>query len=487
MINIFHKLKFLSKALPKTMAMITKRASLLVTIVLTGFCIQVRAATPNVVIIYFDDTGWKDFGCFGGAVDTPHIDQLAKDGMRFTEYYAPAPNCSPSRAGLLTGRFPFRVGMYSYRSKNTPMHLPDSETTIAEVLKNKGFATGMFGKWHLGNLKGELHPTPSAQGFDYWLACDNNLIKHNPKSLIRNGKPVGKIEGWAAQVVADEANGWMKKQTAPFFAYIAFSETHSPVDAPEELKAKYIERGDDKKRATYRGMTEYSDAAVGSILKTLDDMGVSDNTLVFLASDNGPTSEVSCEGLRGKKSYTWEGGVRVPAIIRWPGNVKPGSEYNDPVGGIDLLPTLCDIVGAELPKKHIDGASIRPVLEGKPFKRTAPILSFFYRSNPAASMRLGDYVLIAHSDDEARRKSHSMGAADMPMVKSTKLVSFELYNIKDDLGQKKDIAAAYPEKLAELRKIMVALHRDAISEGPFWKFPEAKTKKKKRKLKKQNN
>lgn len=354
------------------MVKITKQLSLLITLIFIGLYIQVQAAPPNVVVIYFDDTGWKDFGCFGGAVDTTHIDNLAKNGMRFTEYYAPAPNCSPSRAGLLTGRFPFRLGMYSYRSKNTPMHLPDSEITIAEALKTKGYATGMFGKWHLGNLDGKSHPTPSEQGFDYWLACDNNLIKHNPKSLIRNGKPVGKIAGWAAHVVADEANEWMKKQTSPFFAYIAFSETHSPLDAPEELITKYIERGENKKRATYRGMTEYSDAAVGSILKTLDDMGVSDNTLVFLASDNGPTSEDSCEGLRGKKSYTWEGGIRVPAIICWPGKVKPSSEYNDPVGGIDLLPTLCDIVGAELPKRHIDGVSIRSVLEGKPFKRNTP-------------------------------------------------------------------------------------------------------------------
>lgn len=453
--------------------------------VLAGLCIPVHAATPNVVVIYFDDTGWKDFGCFGGAVDTPHIDQLAKDGMRFTEYYAPAPNCSPSRTGLLTGRFPFRVGMYSYRGKNTPMHLPDSETTIAEVLKTKGFATGMFGKWHLGNLEGDPQPTPDKQGFDYWLACDNNLVKHNPHSLFRNGEPVGKTEGWTAQVVADEANGWMKKQTSPFFAYIAFSETHSPVDAPEELKAKYIERGEDKRRAAYRGMTEYSDAAVGSILKTLDDMGVSDNTIVFLASDNGPTSEESCQGLRGKKSYTWEGGVRVPAIIRWPGNVKPGSQYNDPVGGIDLLPTLCDIVGAELPKKQLDGVNIRPVLEGKAFTRTAPILTFFYRTSPAASMRLADYVLIAHSDDEERTKSHGISAADMPKIKSTKLVSFELYNVKDDLGQEKDIASFHPETLVELKKIMIDLHRDAITEGPVWDFPETKanTKFKQRKKK----
>ncbi|NQV36290.1 MAG: sulfatase-like hydrolase/transferase [Phycisphaeraceae bacterium] len=442
--------------------------------ILTGLCIQVHASLPNVVVIYFDDTGWTDFGCFGGAVDTPHIDQLAKDGMRFTEYYAPAPNCSPSRTGLLTGRFPFRVGMYSYRNKNTPMHLPDSEVTIAEVLKTKGFATGMFGKWHLGNLEGPTQPTPDRQGFDYWFACDNNLVKRNPHSLHRNGKPVGKTEGWAAQIVADEANGWMKKQTSPFFAYIAFSETHSPHDAPEELKAKYAAKGDVRRRAVYKGMTEYSDAAVGSILKTLDDMGVSDNTIVFLASDNGPTAQESCEGLRGKKSFTWEGGIRVPAIVRWPGNVKPGSTYNDPVAGIDLLPTLCDIVGAEFPNRHIDGVSIRPVLEGKPFTRTAPILTFFYRTSPAASMRLGDYVLIAHSDDETRKKSHAFTAPDMPRIKSTKLVSFELYNVKDDLGQETDIASSHPETLMTLQKIMIDLHGDAIAEGPLWDLPETK-------------
>lgn len=433
---------------------------------------------PNVVVIYFDDTGWTDFGCYGGMVDTPHIDQLAKDGMRFTEYYAPAPNCSPSRVGLLTGRFPFRAGMYSYLAPKSVMHLPDSEVTIAEVLKGEGYATGMFGKWHLSGLQSE-QPTPDKQGFEHWFACDNNLVKHNPSKLIRNSKPVGKTKGWAAQVVANEANGWMKKQKRPFFAYIAFSETHSPVDAPEDLKDKYKAKGSDKKRAAYKGMTEYSDAAVGSILKTLDEMGVSKNTIVFLASDNGPTSDKSCEGLRGRKSFTWEGGVRVPAIIRWPGKIKPGSEHHHPVGGIDLMPTLCDIVGAKLPKKRIDGVSIRPVLEGKPFTRTAPILTFFYRTNPAASMRLGDYVLIAHSDDEARKKTHSLTAPDMPKIKSSKLIAFELYNVKIDLGQTKDLAASDPQRLAELRRIMIDLHREAIDEGPIWDLPESRVKKRK--------
>ena len=211
----------------------------------------------------------------------------------------------------------------------------------------------------------------------------------------------------------------MKEQQCPFFAYIAFSETHSPHDAPEDLQDKYKARGESKKRAVYKGMTEYSDAAVGSILQTLDEMGVSDNTIVFLASDNGPTSEESCEGLRGRKSFTWEGGIRVPAIMRWPGKIEPGSEYHEPVGGIDLMPTLCDIVGAELPKKSMDGVSIRAVLEGKSFTRRDPILTFFYRTNPAASMRLGDYVLIAHSDDEARAKTHGLSAPDMPKIKSS--------------------------------------------------------------------
>ena len=266
-------------------------------------------------------------------------------------------------------------------------------------------------------------------------------------------------------------NEWMKQQTSPFLAYIAFSETHSPHDAPEELTTKYADRGEVGKLAVYKGMTEYSDAAVGSILETLDDMGVSDNTIVFLASDNGPTAEESCEGLRGKKSFTWEGGIRVPAIIRWPGNVKPGSEYNEPVAGIDLLPTLCDIVGAELPNRHIDGVSIRPVLEGQTFNRTAPILTFFYRTSPAASMRLGDYVLIAHSDDESRQKTHGFISADMPRIKNASLVSFELYNVKDDIGQENDIAASHPEILAELRETMIHLYQDAINEGPVWELP----------------
>ena len=433
----------------------------------------VAAERPNVVVIYFDDTGWTDFGCFGGDVDTPNVDRLAEQGLRLTNYYSPAPNCSPSRAGLLTGRFPFRAGVYNYLPPNSVMHLPDAEVTVAEVLQNVGYATGMFGKWHLSLLESE-QPNPQDQGFDYWFACDNNLVKRNPKKLIRNGTPVPNTEGWAAQVVADEANRWMKDQTEPFLAYVAFSETHSPHDAPADLQTKYTERGESKKRAVYKGMTEYSDAAVGSILNTLDEMGAAENTIVFLASDNGPTSAESCVGLRGKKSFTWEGGIRVPAIIRWPGHIEPGSTTDQPVGGIDLLPTLCDIAKTPLPNKKIDGVSIRSLLEGNAFQRKSPLLAFFYRTSPAASMRFNDYVLIAHSDDEQRKKTHSMSAPDMPKVKSTELVEFKLYNVRDDLSQMKDLASEQPKVLEKLRARMVALHKEALQEGPVWDFSAAK-------------
>lgn len=434
---------------------------------------------PNVLIIYFDDTGWTDFGCFGGDVDTPRIDALAEQGLRLTNYYAPAPNCSPSRAGLLTGRFPFRAGVYSYLAPNSVMHLPDSEVTIAEVLKDRGYATGMFGKWHLSVLDSK-QPNPGDQGFDYWFACDNNLVKRNPRSLVRNGVPVPQTEGWAAQVVADEASHWIRSQDKPFFAYVAFSETHSPHDAPERLKSKYLERGENKKRATYKGMTEYADAAVGSLLDMLSATGAADNTIVFLASDNGPTDAASCEGLRGKKSFTWEGGIRVPAIIRWPGVVEAGSVRSEPVSGVDILPTLCDALDAELPERNIDGQSVLPMLVGDQFQRTKPILTFFYRTSPAASMRLGDYVLIGHSDDEGRKKTHAIAAADMPRIKSTELVSFELYNVAADLGQTKNVADQQPETLARLRDIMAGLHRDAIEEGPIWALPPAPANKKRR-------
>ena len=438
-----------------------------------------RQQPPNVLIVYFDDTGWTDFGCFGGDVDTPRIDALAGQGMRLTSYYAPAPNCSPSRAGLLTGRFPFRAGVYSYLAPNSVMHLPDSEVTIAEVLQDCGYATGMFGKWHLSVLE-STQPNPKDQGFDYWLACNNNLVKQNPKSLVRNGVPVPETEGWAAQIVADEASQWIRGQDQPFFAYVAFSETHSPHDAPAKLRSKYLERGENRKRATYRGMTEYADSAVGSLLDTLEAIGAADNTIVFLASDNGPTDVASCEGLRGKKSFTWEGGIRVPAIVRWPGVVKAGSVRSEPVSGVDVLPTLCDVLDADLPGRTIDGQSMLPMLVGDQFQRTKPILTFFYRTSPAASMRMGDYVLIGHSDDEGRKKTHAIAAADMPRIKSTNLVSFELYNVAKDLGQTKNIADDEPETLARLRDIMVNLHRNAIEEGPSWDLPPAPANKKRK-------
>ena len=444
--------------------------SLLAIGLLTG--IAWAETRPNVVVIYFDDTGWTDFGCYGGKVQTPAIDRLASEGMRFTSYYAPAPNCSPSRTGLMTGRFPFRVGMYSYMPPDSIMHLPDSEVTIAEILQSNGYATGAFGKWHLSLLDNDQQPDPSDQGFDYWFCCDNNLVKQNPRKLIRNGTAVTKTDGWAAQVVADEANAWISKQDKPFFAYIAFSETHSPHDAPPELTKKYRDLGEKPKRAVYKGMTEYTDRAVGSILQTLDDIQATDDTLVFLASDNGPTDPASCRGLRGKKSFTWEGGIRVPAIVRWPGRVPAGTVSDAVVGGIDLLPTLCAVLDQKLPACTIDGINILPILENRPVIRHQPILTFFYRTSPAASMRLGDYVLIAHSDDEARPKTHALTRPDMPRIKVTQLVEFELYNIKNDLAQTKDLAHSEPKTLEKMRDLMIRLHREAIAEGPIWELPQ---------------
>lgn len=429
------------------------------------------ASLPNIVVIYFDDTGWTDFGCYGGNVNTPAIDQLASEGIRFTSYYAPAPNCSPSRAGLLTGRFPFRVGVYSYLAPKSVMHLPDAELTLPEILKHRGYATATFGKWHLSLLENPDQPNPSQQGFDYWFSCDNNLIKRNPKSLIRNGTPVPKTEGWAAQVVADEANAWIRKQQQPFFAYIAFSETHAPHDAPKPLTSNYLAEGESRKRAVYKAMTEYTDHAVSTILDTLDELQLTENTLVFLASDNGPTDSKSCEGLRGKKSFTWEGGIRVPAIVRWPGVTPAGTVSDAVVGGIDLLPTLCDVIGYEVSDRKIDGVSILPALRNEAFSRPSPILTFFYRTSPAASMRLGDYVLVGHSNDEKRAKTHAISHPDMPKIKATQWVDFELYNVKQDLGQTQDLSAVEPERFKKMRDLMIRLHREAIEEAPFWELP----------------
>jgi len=442
-------------------------------------------ATPDILLIMLDDSGYTDFGCYGSEIDTPRIDALAAEGIRFTDCHSAAPNCSPSRVGMLTGRMPTRAGMYSYVPAAHPMHLRDEEITIAELLKEKGYATGHFGKWHVSDLDGktEGQPQPGDQGFDHSLGTSNNAEPSHldPVNFVRNGEKIGKQEGYSCQIVADEFNEWLSgiDVHSSFLGVVWFHEPHSKIASPSELVAKYQERlgggKKSRKQAEYYANIENVDIAVGRILDQLEKSGRAGNTLVFLTSDNGGVNSWSNEGLRGRKSFVWEGGHREPGILRLPGRVPVGKVDDTLISHLDLLPTICELTHTKIPDdRPIDGVSLVPLFSGNPIERKTPLMWFFYRVVPAAAMRKGEFVVIGYLDDPIKKHTHPLTAPDMPMIKSAPLTQFELYHLGDDLAQENELSASHPDILKKMSREMKALHTEIVAEGHVWKFGEKK-------------
>ena len=434
---------------------------------------------PNVLILFADDLGYTDVNCYGGIASTPHIDSLANNGIQFTDCYAAAPNCSPSRAGILTGRHPSRVGIYSYipGGRDHPMHLQGEEVTLAELLKEQGYQTAHFGKWHLGCLGASQceQPKPSDQGFDYSLATENNAqpSHFNPVNFVRNGKALDTLEGYSCQLVVDEAEMWLNDHyddDKPFFIYTCFHEVHKKVASPPELVAKYSEYP--KNDAEYYANVENMDLAIGRLVNILRKKGELENTLIFFTSDNGSYHQGSQKGLRGYKGEVYDGGIKVPGIIYWPERIQESRKVKEPVWGPDILPTVCDIVDISLPERTIDGVSLEPLLNNEDFQREKPMLWYFYRSNPEAAMRIGDYSLMAYTEDSVPR-THYFSERDMSFIKDSEFKSFELYNLEKDPGQKHDLADAMPEKLDSMKAVFRKNIQNVMEEGPYWEdLPE---------------
>lgn len=439
-------------------------------------------AGTNFLVILADDLGYGDLGCYGNPViQSPRIDALASEGLRFTDAYSGSPVCSPSRACLLTGRFAQRVGIHNWIGYGSPMHLRRSELTIATLLKRAGYATCHVGKWHLnGSLTDPDQPDPGDHGFDYWFATQNNALPShkNPDNFVRNGKPVGKLTGYAGLLVAGEAIHWLKNvwdKERPFFLYVCFHEPHEPIATAPRFQQLYRMFPEPARREHHGNITQL-DFAVGMLLDALRDLGQEDNTFVYFTSDNGPAITAahpygSAGPLRAKKAHLYEGGIRVPGIVRWPGHVRPGTTTSVPVGVVDLLPTICDIAGVPLPKdRKIDGTSMLPVFAGKALERNTPL---YWQLNPARSvpkvaMRVGDWKILAGIDAEPMPLAADIRARDQEAIKKAPLKGFELYNLREDPGETHDLKEVHPEVFQRLRARLEELYKEIQAETPTW-------------------
>ncbi|MBF0196812.1 MAG: sulfatase-like hydrolase/transferase [Planctomycetes bacterium] len=426
-----------------------------------------------------DDLGYKDIGCYGGPVKTAALDKLAEGGVRFTDFYSGCAVCSPSRATLLTGRHHIRTGVYSWIHNSTQKsHLMKREVTIAEVLKSQGYQTGHFGKWHLGLPTDQRKkPTPADHGFDYWFATDNNASPshHNPRNFIRNGSPVGELEGYSCQLVVDEAMGWLDKNydksKGPFFLNVWFHEPHAPIAAPKEISDLY--QGD-KKAKVYSGTIDNTDRAITRLVKKLSSVAPVEDTIIIYASDNGSYRSDRVGNLKGKKGVNWDGGIRVPGIFYWPGKIQKGRIVDAPAGLVDVLPTLCSILDIPNPVgKHIDGSNLKPILFGNDsdFKRHQPLFWHLQKSRPIVAMRDGQYSLVAQPDYELSR--HNLFKEEwIPTIKKGGYKNFELFDLKKDPGQKNNIANANPEIVETLKKKLLSINKSIMSEGVDWHLPK---------------
>jgi len=339
--------------------------------------VSAASERPNLVLIVTDDQGWGDVG-YNGHPDlkTPVLDEMAATGLRFDRFYAAHPVCSPTRGSLMTGRHPNRFGCLNWGYSLRP-----EEVTLAEALKTAGYATGLFGKWHLGPVsKDPDSPVgPAASGFDEYLAKEN-YFDLDPE-LSRNGAPLERFAGDGSDIVAEAACAFIARKAetgAPFFAFVAFGSPHKPFEALPEDRKPYEHLG--AKKAAYFGELAAVDRAVGAIRRRLRESKVAENTIVWFMSDNGPMPPGSSGGLKGRKRYLFEGGIRVPGLLEWPAVVKRPTVSSVPCVTSDVYPTILDIVGIEIPNQPLplDGVSLRPLIEGKPYTRPDPIGFWIY-------------------------------------------------------------------------------------------------------------
>jgi arylsulfatase A len=460
----------------------------------------------GIVIFLADDLGYGDLSCYGSPINqTPNLDRFAAQGVRLTDCHSAGTVCSPSRAALLTGRNPYRSGFHYIAGGKS--YLRNEEITIAEILREKNFQTGFFGKWHLSNLADSTKPDPGDQGFDYWLATSVNAFEgpENPQHFIRNGERTGTLTGWYCDILVRESIDWLKNldPSKPFLLVICTHEPHTPVDPPDSLKTPFLNDetrvrmekmnygGVDRdgnyridSAAKYYGTIRQLDNAFGTLVDNLDQMGLIKNTLLFFTSDNGPEHPVNFEESRGEwydpirndcygtpgpfsgmKRYPLEGGHRVPGLARWPGVIPEGIVSNELFNGTDVLPLICHLAGADLPSdRKIDGDMALNAFLGKSFTRKEPELWIFpthedtYLRMPHMAMRQGNLSLTGYFPDKPAEMKL------VPWMKQSVPVRFKLFDLNADPAQKNDISALQPDVTASLGDEMTRLWLDIRQE-----------------------
>jgi arylsulfatase A-like enzyme len=427
-------------------------------------------AKPNIVVLLADDLGFADLGFQGGRdIPTPNLDALAAGGVRCTNGYVSGPYCSPTRAGLLTGRYQQRFG-HEFNPGGgaggegaTPPGLPLSETTIADRLKSAGYATGLVGKWHLGGAP-QFHPR--RRGFDEFfgfLGGQHNYFPEGQDAPIYRGTEVIKEEGYLTDAFAREAVSFVDRHKGhPFFLYLAFNAVHTPMHATDDRVARFASIADEKRR-TYAAMLSALDEAVGKVVEKLRADGLEENTLIFFFSDNGgptmlgtTTNASKNDPLRGSKRTTLEGGIHVPFVAHWKGKLPAGKVYEQPVIQLDLLPTALAAAGVEADLSwKLDGANLLPALKGE--AKEPPHEALYWRLGEQFAIRVGDWKLVRYdvAIDTPGARSNGRGVGPV-----------RLYNLAEDIGESRDLAKEKPEKVEELLAAWKAWDKQLAK--PLW-------------------
>ena len=417
---------------------------------------------PNVILIFTDDQGYQDVGTFGSPnIETPHLDQMAKEGVKLTSFYSAQPICSASRAGILTGCYPNRIGIHNALGPGSPIGINASEMTIAEMLKNIGYKTAIFGKWHLGDSPNFL---PTRHGFDefFGIPYSNDMWPYHPQQgPVFNFGPLPLYENetvldtlteqsqLTTQITERSVDFINRNKNNPFFLYVPHPQPHVPLFVSDKFRGK-------SKRGLYGDVIMEIDWSVGEILAALKKNGLEDNTVVIFTSDNGPWLSYgnhagSALPFREGKGTAWEGAQREPFIMRYPNKIIPGKTIDIPVMAIDILPTIAEITGARLPNLTIDGKSALSLLTGESQESPQEAYFFYYRINELMGVRYGKWKMyFPHTyrtmDGQEPGKDGLPGEYRM-----VEMEEIELYDVTTDISETNNVAEEYPEVVDQIK------------------------------------